>query len=64
MQLAASCKPCDCGANNTVLLYDAASPADYGIVYQAGRITRFGNPPPPLAAELDKLWQQEWRAGK
>jgi len=64
MQLAASCKPRDCGENNTVLLYDAKQPAVYGKVYQAGRTTLLGDPPPPLAAELDKLWRQEWRGGK
>ena len=64
MKLAASCKPHDCGDNNTVLLYDAAHAAVYGKVYQAGRSTLLGNPPPALAAELDKLWRQEWRSGK
>lgn len=64
MQLAAACKPRDCGENNTVLLYDAARPAVYGKVYQAGRTTLVGDPPPPLAAELDRLWQQEWRGAK
>ena len=64
MQLAAACKPRDCGENNTVLLYDAARPAVYGKVYQAGRTTLIGNPPPPLSAELDRLWQQEWRGAK
>lgn len=64
MQLAAICKPRDCGENNAVLLYDAAGGAVYGKVYQAGRTTLLGNPPPPLAAELDKLWRQEWRGGQ
>jgi hypothetical protein len=31
---------------------------------QAGRSSLIGNPPPPLAAELDKLRQSEWRRGK
>ena len=64
MQLAAICKPRDCGENNGVLLYDAAGGAVYGKVYQAGRTTLLGDPPPPLAAELDKLWRQEWRGGQ
>lgn len=64
MQLAAVCKPRDCGENNSVLLYDAAGAAVYGKVYQAGRTTLLGNPSAPLAAELDKLWQQQWRGGK
>jgi hypothetical protein len=62
MRLASVCKPHDCSENNTVLLYDPAQPAVYGKVYQAGRSTLLGNPPAPVAAELDKLWQQEWRA--
>jgi Inhibitor of vertebrate lysozyme (Ivy) len=64
MQLAAVCKPHDCAEHNTVLLYDAAVPVLYGKVYQAGRSTLLGNPPPAMAAELDRLWQQEWRGGK
>jgi len=64
MQLAAVCKPHDCGENNSVLLYDAAQAAVYGKVYQAGRSTLLGNPDAPLAAELDKLWRQQWRSGK
>jgi hypothetical protein len=64
MRLAAVCKPHDCGDNNSVLLYDAAGDVVYGKVYQAGRTTLLGNPPAPLAAELDKLWQQQWRSGK
>ena len=64
MRLAAVCKPRDCGDNNLVLLYDAASPAVYGLVYQAGRSTLLGNPPPALRNELDRLWRQEWRSGR
>ena len=64
MQLAAVCKPHDCGENNSVLLYDAAAAAVYAKVYQAGRTTLLGNPGAPLAAELDKLWRQQWRSGK
>jgi hypothetical protein len=62
MRLASVCKPHDCAENNTVLLYDAAQPAVYGKLYRAGRSTLLGNPPAAVAAELDKLWQQEWRA--
>ena len=64
MRLAAVCKPRDCGDNNLVLLYDAASPAVYGKVYQSGRSTLLGNPPPALRNELDRLWLQEWRSGR
>ena len=64
MRLAAVCKPRDCGDNNLVLLYDPASTAVYGQVYQAGRSTLLGNPPAALRNELDTLWRQEWRSGR
>ncbi|HOM13183.1 MAG TPA: Ivy family c-type lysozyme inhibitor [Rubrivivax sp.] len=64
MQLASVCKPHDCYDHNAVLLYDAAQPAVYGKVQQAGRTTLLGNPPAPIAAALEPLWQQEWRGGK
>lgn len=64
MQLASVCKPHDCVDHNAVLLYDAAQPAVYAKVHQAGRTTLLGNPPPPIAAALEPLWQQEWRSGK
>ena len=60
-QLASACKPHDCAEHNTVLLYGAAQGVVYGKVYQAGRSTLIGNPPPPLAGEIDKLWAQQWR---
>lgn len=64
MVLAAVCKPHDCGDNNMVLLYDAARAVVYGRVHQAGRTTLFGNPPPAIGAELDRLWLKEWRGGR
>lgn len=64
MQLASVCKAHDCYDHNAVLLYDAAQPAVYGKVHQAGRTTLLGNPPAPIAAALGPLWQQEWRGGK
>ncbi|HWS74201.1 MAG TPA: Ivy family c-type lysozyme inhibitor [Quisquiliibacterium sp.] len=60
----ASCKPHDCGENNLVLLYDAAQGGVLGLVHQAGRNTLIGDPSPAMAAELEKLWRQEWRQGR
>lgn len=60
-QLASVCKPHDCAEHNTVLLYDAAAGTVVGKVYQAGRSTLIGNPPPALARELERLWAEEWR---
>ena len=60
-QLASVCKAHDCAENNAVLLYGAAAGKVYGKVVQAGRSTLLGNPPPALAADLDRLWAKEWR---
>lgn len=60
-QLASVCKPHDCAEHNTVLLYDAAQGVVVGKVYQAGRSTLIGNPPPALARDLERLWVEEWR---
>lgn len=59
--LLAVCKPRDCGENSTVLLYSAAQGIVHGQIYESGRKTIIGAPPPAVAAELDKLWRAEWR---
>ena len=59
--LLAACKDHDCADNNTVLLW-AAPDVVYGKVYQRGRSTLIGSPPPAVAGELDKLWKKEWRS--
>lgn len=59
--LLAVCKPRDCGENSTVLLYSAAQGIVHGQIYERGRKTIIGAPPPAVAAELDKLWRAEWR---
>jgi hypothetical protein len=60
--MGAVCKPRDCGDNNMVLLYSAAQGAVYAKIFEGGRrSTLIGAPPPVIAAELDRLWAQEWR---
>ena len=58
----ATCKNHDCFDNNTVLLWAAGKPdVVYGKVYQRGKSTLIGSPPPAVAAELEKLWKAEFR---
>lgn len=59
--LAAVCKPHDCADNNMVLLVAANGGMVSGKVFQRGRSTTIGAPPPAVAAELERLWTQEWR---
>ncbi len=56
------CKNHDCAENNLVLLYSGARDLVYGKVYQRGRSTLIGAPPPAVASELEKLWKSEWRS--
>jgi hypothetical protein len=37
----------------------AASSSRYGKIVQRGRSTLVGSPPPPVAAELERLWRVE-----
>ena len=62
--LSAFCKNHDCGDNNAVLLYSAPKGVLYGTIYEKGKATLVGDPPPAVAAELPKLWKIEWRQGK
>ena len=62
--LASSCKNHGCGDNNTVLLYSPAQGVVYGKIYERGRTTLIGAPPPTVASELDRLWQAEWRQNR
>jgi len=59
--LAAFCKNHDCADNNAVLLYAADRGMLYGTIFERGRTTLIGNPPPAVAVELGKLWKHEWR---
>jgi hypothetical protein len=58
--LLAACKDHDCADHNTVLLWSAPDVV-YGKVYQRGRSTLIGSPPPAVATELEKLWESESR---
>ena len=55
--LVSSCKNHDCAENNAVLLYSPAQAVMYGKVYQRGKSTLIGGPPPEVAAELERLKQ-------
>lgn len=55
------CKNHDCANNSAVLLYSPEHKAVYGTIYEKGRTTLIGNPPPAVATELAKLWKAEWR---
>lgn len=62
--LASACKNHDCGENNMVLLYSAAQGAVYGKIFESGKSTLIGAPPPEVASELDRLWRSEWRQNR
>jgi Inhibitor of vertebrate lysozyme (Ivy) len=63
-QLASVCKNHDCYDNNMVLLYAAASQTVYAKVVQRGHAVLVGAPPPPVVAELERLWRTTYRSGK
>ncbi|NRF67284.1 hypothetical protein HLB44_09840 [Aquincola sp. S2] len=60
-QLVSVCKNHDCYDNSMVVLYAAASQKVVGKVFQRGRSTLIGAPPPPIAAELERLWKAAFR---
>lgn len=57
-----TCKDRDCYDNNVVLLWSGIQNVVYGKVNQKGKSTLIGNPPPPVAAELEKLWKKQFRS--
>jgi hypothetical protein len=63
-QLVSVCKNHDCFDNSMVVLYAAASQTVYGKIFQRGRSTLVGSPPPPVAAELERRWKATYRSGK
>ena len=60
--LLAACKNHDCENNSTVLLYSQAQDVVYGKVYQRGKSSLIGAPPPAVASELERLWKTEFRS--
>jgi hypothetical protein len=61
---ASSCKNHDCADNNVVLLYSPALGKVYGKVFDRRRASLIGNPPAPVAAELDRLWISTYRRNR
>ena len=57
-----TCKNHDCYDHNVVLLWSGVQNVVYGKVYQTGKSTLIGSPPPPVAAELEKLWKKQFRS--
>ncbi len=57
-----TCKNRDCYDNNVVLLWSGIQNVVYGKVNQTGKSTLIGNPPPAVAAELEKLWKKHFRS--
>jgi hypothetical protein len=57
-----TCKNRDCYDNNVVLLWSGVQNVVYGKVYQKGKSTLIGNPPPAVAAELEKIWKKQFRS--
>jgi len=60
-QVATPCKPHDCGDNNLLLLYSPARGVVYGKLFEKGRSTPIGQPNAAMSAELDKMWNKEFR---
>jgi hypothetical protein len=56
------CKTHDCYDHSMVFFY--APGAAYGTVYQSGRSTLVGSPPPAVAAELQRLWKLTYRGNR
>jgi hypothetical protein len=57
-----TCKNHDCYDNNVVLLWSGVQNVVYGKVYQKGKSTLIGGPPPAVAADLEKLWKKQFRS--
>jgi hypothetical protein len=57
-----TCKNHDCYDNNVVLLWSGVKDVVYGRIYQRGKSTLIGSPPPAVAAELETLWKKRFRS--
>lgn len=60
-QVATPCKPHDCGDNNLLLLYSPGRGAVVGHLYEKGKVTTLGSPNAAMGAELQRLWNKEFR---
>lgn len=60
-QVAAPCKPHDCGDNNLLVIYSPTKGAVYGSLHEKGSTTLIGAPGPALGAELARMWKKEFR---
>ncbi|MBL8471519.1 MAG: hypothetical protein JNM98_06960 [Rhodocyclaceae bacterium] len=56
-----ACKAHDCGDNNVSFLYAAESGTVYAKALVRARPVLLGGPPPVVAAELERVWQSDWR---
>lgn len=57
-----TCKNHDCHDHNVVLLWSGVQNVVYGKVNQKGKSTLIGDPPSPVAAELEKIWKKQFRS--
>jgi hypothetical protein len=57
-----TCKNHDCYDHNVVLLWSGIQNVVYGKINQKGKSTLIGNPPPAVAAELEKIWKKQFRS--
>jgi hypothetical protein len=57
-----TCKNHDCYDHNVVLLWSGIQNVVYGEINQKGKSTLIGNPPPAVAAELEKIWKKQFRS--
>ena len=59
--VADNCKPHDCYDHNVLFFYASARGLLYARVFQKGKVTLVGSPPPAVVAELDRLWLATFR---
>lgn len=59
--VADNCKPHDCYDHNVLFFYASARGLLYARVFQKGKVTLVGLPPPAVVAELDRLWLATFR---
>jgi hypothetical protein len=56
------CKNHNCAEHSAVILFSPERKLVYGTVYENGKTSLIGDPPPSLASELAILWKKEWRS--